>query len=92
MKATVSFNRTLCERARLAPLDFDGLHDSIYQPYDLAGDRYMEYLHDYGHFADVPYDDIVQTFARCYPNMQTHGRDGRRPGGRFCRGPCSRSG
>jgi transglutaminase-like putative cysteine protease len=70
VKATVSFNRTLCERARLAPLDFDGEHDSIYHPFDLAGQRYMEYLHDYGHFADVPYDDLVQTFAKVYPSVQ----------------------
>jgi transglutaminase-like putative cysteine protease len=69
VKATVSFNRTLCEKARLAPLDFDGEHDSIYHPFDLAGRRYMEYLHDYGPFADVPYDDIVAKFAEVYPNM-----------------------
>ena len=68
-KATVSVNRTLCEKARLSPLDFDGENDSIYQPFDLAGHRYMEYLHDYGPYADVPYDDIAQTFARVYPKM-----------------------
>jgi transglutaminase-like putative cysteine protease len=70
VKATVSFNRTLCERARLAPLDFDGVHDSIYQPFDLTGSRYMEYLHDHGHYADVPYDDIVRAFEVHYPNVQ----------------------
>jgi hypothetical protein len=69
VKATVSFNRTLCEKARLAPLDFDGQHDSIYHPFDLAGRRYMEYLHDYGSFADVPYDDLVAKFAEVYPNV-----------------------
>ncbi len=73
VKATVSFNRTLCERARLAPLDFDGVHDSIYHPFDLTGQRYMEYLHDYGCFADVPYDDLVRTFAERYPNLQGSG-------------------
>ncbi|MEX0642273.1 MAG: transglutaminase-like domain-containing protein, partial [Pirellulales bacterium] len=75
VKATVSFNRTLCDRARLAPLDFDGLNDSIYHPFDLAGRRYMEYLHDYGPTADVPYDDLVTKFAEVYPNVQrTDGR------------------
>ena len=64
VKATVAFNRTLCEKARLAPLDFDGVHDSIYHPFDLAGHRYMEYLHDYGAFADVPYDDLIAKFRR----------------------------
>ncbi|MEX0678540.1 MAG: transglutaminase-like domain-containing protein [Pirellulales bacterium] len=69
VKATVSFNRSLCEKARLAPLDFDGQHDSIYHPFDLAGRRYMEYLHDYGPFADVPYDDLVAKFAEVYPRV-----------------------
>jgi transglutaminase-like putative cysteine protease len=69
VKATVSFNRTLCEKARLAPLDFDGVHDSIYHPFDLTGQRYMEYLHDYGAFAEVPYDDLVAKFAEVYPNF-----------------------
>ncbi len=70
VKATVSFNRTLCEKAGLAPLEFDGEHDSIYHPYDLAGQKYMEYLQDHGHHADVPYDDIVRTFEDRYPNVQ----------------------
>ncbi len=83
VKATVSFNRTLCEKARLAPLDFDGEHDSIYQPYDLAGQRYMEYLHDYGHFADVPYQGIVQTFASQYPNVQKAAAQGKSLTGDF---------
>ena len=64
------FNRTLCEKARLAPLDFDGVHDSIYHPFDLAGHRYMEYLHDYGAYADLPYDDLVAKFAEVYPRSQ----------------------
>lgn len=69
VKATVAFNRTLCEKARLAPLDFDGQHDSIYHPYDLAGQRYMEYLHDYGSFADVPYEALISKFATEYPKV-----------------------
>ncbi len=69
VKATVAFNRMLCEKAKLAPLDFDGVHDSIYHPFDLAGHRYMEYLHDYGTYADLPYDDLMGAFALRYPNV-----------------------
>jgi transglutaminase-like putative cysteine protease len=36
-KATPAFNLALCERFGLLPLDFDGLHDSIYHPFDLRG-------------------------------------------------------
>ena len=83
VKATVSFNRALCEKARLAPLDFDGVHDSIYHPFDLAGRRYMEYLHNYGAFADVPYDDLVATFAEKYPNVQLRAGGSSGPAGDF---------
>jgi hypothetical protein len=69
VKATTAFNRTLCAKARIAPLDFDGLHDSIYHPFDLAGHRYMEYLHDYGSTADVPYEALVETFQEVYPRL-----------------------
>src|SRR5262249_40230214 len=69
VKATTAFNRALCDKARIAPLDFDGHHDSIYHPFDLAGHRYMEYLHDYGAFADVPYDELLATFHREYPGL-----------------------
>ena len=72
IKATVSFNRALCEKARLAPLDFDGLHDSIYHPFDLTGQRYMEYLHDHGCFADVPYEALTAKFAEAYPSLGRH--------------------
>jgi transglutaminase-like putative cysteine protease len=70
VKATVAFNRSLCAKARLGTLDFDGVHDSIYHPFDLDGQRHMEYLHDYGPFADVPYEAIMQTFAQHYPRMR----------------------
>jgi transglutaminase-like putative cysteine protease len=70
VKATVAFNRTLCEKARLGTLEFDGVHDSIYHPFDLAGHRHMEYLRDYGPSADVPYEAIIAKFRQVYPNMQ----------------------
>ncbi|MBX7168222.1 MAG: transglutaminase-like domain-containing protein [Pirellulales bacterium] len=67
VKATVAFNRQLCEKARLKPLDWDGRTDSLYHEFDIEGRRHMEYLRDHGSFADVPYDRILQTFAERYP-------------------------
>lgn len=69
VKATVAFNKSLCEKARLKPLEFDGRTDSLYHPFDLEGRRHMEYLHDYGTFADVPRDAILAKFAEVYPSM-----------------------
>jgi transglutaminase-like putative cysteine protease len=66
VKATPAFNIELCERFRLKPLDFDGRSDSIYHPFDLEGKRHMEYVAYRGEFADVPLDQIAETFLREY--------------------------
>lgn len=66
-KATPAFNRELCERFGLLPLAFNGHDDSIYHPYDRAGNRHMEYVHQRGSFDDMPLAQIVADFARLYP-------------------------
>jgi transglutaminase-like putative cysteine protease len=66
LKATPAFNIELCERFRLKPLEFDGRGDSIYHPFDLEGKRHMEYLAYRGEFADVPLDQMTETFRREY--------------------------
>ncbi len=66
LKATPAFNIELCEKFRLRPLDFDGLSDSIYHPFDLDGNRHMDYLGYRGEFAEVPIDQIIETFRREY--------------------------
>ena len=67
VKATPAFNLSLCEKFGLLPLDFDGVHDSIYHPFDKAGNRHMEYVHQRGTFDDMPLQQIVDDFARVYP-------------------------
>jgi transglutaminase-like putative cysteine protease len=67
LKATPAFNLSLCERFGLLPLEFDGVHDSIYHPFDRAGHRHMEYVHQRGSFDDLPLDRIVADFAVTYP-------------------------
>jgi len=62
IKATPAFNIELCEKFKLKALDFDGRNDSIYHPFDLAGNRHMEYLKFRGEYPDVPIDKIEETF------------------------------
>jgi transglutaminase-like putative cysteine protease len=69
VKATPAFDRTLCDRFGVLPLEFDGREDSIFHPYNRAGRRHMEYLRDRGAHADVPMADIAATFAREYPRL-----------------------
>jgi len=67
-KATPAFNLALCERFGLLPLEFDGLNDSIYHPFDRSGQRHMEYVHQRGSFDDLPLAQILKTFAEVYGN------------------------
>jgi transglutaminase-like putative cysteine protease len=69
VKCTPAFDKVLCERARIAPLDFDGINDSLFHPFDQAGRRHMEYLKDRGAFADVPFDTIRADFKTFYPKL-----------------------
>ena len=69
LKATPAFNRELTERFGLKPLDWDGVSDSIYHPFDLGGRRHMEYLGYRGVFADIPFDEIRAAFRHYYPRM-----------------------
>jgi len=69
VKATPAFNIELCERFRLKPLDFNGLEDSIYHPFDLDGRKHMEYLKYYGEFADLPFDQMIGDFKRLFSNF-----------------------
>jgi transglutaminase-like putative cysteine protease len=67
-KATPAFNVELCDRFGLLPLEFDGMHDSIYHPFDRAGNRHMEYLRERGSYADIPLDAVLEDFRRTYPH------------------------
>lgn len=71
LKATPAFNRSLCEKFAIAPLEFDGEHDSIFQPFTTEGQRHMEYIVDYGTFDDLPYEFIMENFHKHYPHLLT---------------------
>jgi transglutaminase-like putative cysteine protease len=67
VKATPAFNLTLCEKFGVKPLEFDGTEDSIFHPYDMAGNRHMEYIRDHGTFNDLPLDRLLSEYRAFYP-------------------------
>jgi transglutaminase-like putative cysteine protease len=67
LKATPTFNLDLCRRFGVKPLHFDGKNDALLHAYDAKGNRHMEYTFDHGHFADVPYEQILTSFRKHYP-------------------------
>jgi len=66
VKATPAFNRELCERHHVAPLEFNGREDSIFHPYNLERELFMEYVADHGTFTDIPVDLIVAAWKSAY--------------------------
>jgi transglutaminase-like putative cysteine protease len=74
-KATPAFNQSLCERFGLLPLAFNGRDDSIYHPFDRAGNKHMEYVNYRGAFDDMPLQAIVDDFAHLYPAWLDEGRE-----------------
>lgn len=68
VKCTPAFNQSLCERFNVPALEFDGVNDSIFQKYS-DGHEYMEYLHEYGQFADFPYELFVAELMKYYPHL-----------------------
>jgi transglutaminase-like putative cysteine protease len=73
VKATPAFNRELCVRFGVPPLEFDGREDSIFQSSGSGQRRFMEYVEFYGSYADIPVDEIVSGFKKTYGKDRVEG-------------------
>lgn len=69
LRATPVFNKTLCRLYRIAPLAFDGRSDSLHHPFDLAGRRHMEFLHQHGEFTELPYQLVLDGLRAAHPGI-----------------------
>jgi transglutaminase-like putative cysteine protease len=65
-KLSTAFNIGLCERFGVQVLEFDGTTDALMHPFDVAGNRHMEYVRQRGSYDDLPLDEIFETFAEVY--------------------------
>jgi len=66
IKATPAFNRELCDRHHVSPLEFNGREDSLFQPYNLENQKFMEYIGFHGIYDDIPVDLIVDGWMKAY--------------------------
>jgi len=72
-EATPAFNASLCERHQVAPLEFDGRSNAVFQPFNLEQRRFMEYMADHGAHADVPVATIVAAWKEAYGEARVLG-------------------
>lgn len=69
LKTTPAFDRRLCDYLKVEPLEFDGTKDSIFQEFDKSGNVFMEYLFEYGDYADLPYQMFLDELRKHYPHI-----------------------
>ena len=74
VKATAVFDKTLCDRVGIRPLEFDGRHDALFHPFDASGRQHMEYVRDRGASADVPVVEIIEAFDALLSRPHRGGR------------------
>jgi hypothetical protein len=67
-KCTPAFDRRICRLNRVEPLEWDGTEDSLLQAYR-GEEHYMEYLHFYGSFEDVPFELMYAEMKKYYPHL-----------------------
>lgn len=69
IKATPAFNLSLCSRFGVRPLEFGGTEDSVFHEFDSEGRKHMEYVHDHGNFADLPFERMFSAYRATYPDF-----------------------
>lgn len=68
IKCTPSFDKRICRISSVAPLDWDGETDSMFQAFE-GGQKFMEYKHFYGEFEDVPIELMNSEMKKHYPHL-----------------------
>jgi transglutaminase-like putative cysteine protease len=69
IKATPTFNVTLCQKLGVPPLEFSGESDALLQPFDSKGREFMSYVAQHGTFFDVPVKFLMAEMKRIYPML-----------------------
>jgi shikimate kinase len=68
VSCTPAFDKLICRATGVQPLEFDGFNNSLFQAYK-GEDQFMEYLHYYGNFADVPVELMNSEMKKYYPHL-----------------------
>jgi hypothetical protein len=69
VKAAPIFDKETCIKGNFFPMiEFDGESDALFAPFDTEGKKFVEYIGDWGSYADVPQEKIHQIFCEKYPH------------------------
>jgi transglutaminase-like putative cysteine protease len=68
VKCTPAFDKRVCRLSGVSPLDWNGINDSMFQEFE-KGKKFMEYLHFYGEFPDIPTELMHSEMKNYYPHL-----------------------
>jgi hypothetical protein len=68
-KLTPAFDSIVCRASRVHPMNWDGDCDVMFQEFDKKGGKFMEYIHYYGEFKDVPVELMNAEMKKYYPHL-----------------------
>lgn len=68
VKCTPAFDKRICRVSGVTPLDWNGETDSLFQAFE-KDQQFMEYMHDYGTFDDVPVNLMNKEMKHYYPHL-----------------------
>jgi hypothetical protein len=68
-KITPAFDPLVCRASKVDILQWDGCKDVIFQEFDKSGGKFMEYIHYYGEFDDVPIELMNKEMKKYYPHL-----------------------
>jgi hypothetical protein len=69
LRVTPVFSERLCRLYRMAPLEFDGRSDAVFQPYDETGRSFIELVHEHGEFDDLPYETVIEGMRNAHAGL-----------------------
>ena len=69
LKATPAFNKELCQKIGVDPLEFNGEEDAIFQQFNRNGKRFIEYVEVIGSFDDMPRERFIQELQKHYGHL-----------------------
>jgi hypothetical protein len=75
-KCTPAFDPRICKLSGVPLLEWNGREDSLFQAY-VEGGQFMEYLHFYGEFGDIPFELMHREMRKYYPDLFDHPIDTR---------------
>jgi transglutaminase-like putative cysteine protease len=66
VKATPAFDLEMCQEHHIIPVEFDGKNNATFHRNNQKGKLHIEYVHDYGHYPDLPLEEMLEARVKVY--------------------------